>query len=134
MALDLHEQVPTYSPASVSAFLREAIRCLPADNGDQNNGELDIASLVHGARTTEFMQPFRTFAAGCAPAPIGRGLLLSLIGHPQASGAVEATALRALAGLDASTKLTPSDWGTYLFRELQTARATSGSSVKRAKK
>jgi len=134
MALDLHEQVPIYSPASVSAFLREAIRCLPAESGDQNYSELDIASLVHSAMETEFMQPLRTLAAGYVSAPIGRGLLLSLIGYPQTSGAVEATTLRALAGVDASTKLTPSDWGTYLFRELQSARATSESSAKRTKK
>lgn len=134
MALDLHEQVPTYSPASVSAFLRQAIRCLPAEIDDQGNGERDVASLVREARTTAFMQPFRTLAAQYAPAPIGRGPLLSLIGHPQDSGAVEATTLRALAGVDASTKLTPSDWGTYLFREFQTARAISDSPAKRAKK
>ena len=80
------------------------------------------------------MQPFRTLAAQYAPAPVGRGQLLSLIGHPQDSGAVEAAPLRALGGMDASTKMTPSDWGTYLFRELQTARATSDSATKRAKK
>lgn len=134
MALDLHEQVPTYSPASVSAFLREAIRCLPAEKDDQGNGERDVASLVRDARTTAFMQPFRALAAQYAPAPVGRGPLLSLIGYPQDSGAVEATPLRALSGVDASTKMTPSDWGTYLFRELQAARATSDSSTKRARK
>lgn len=134
MALDLHEQVPTYSPASVSAFLREAIRCLPAEKGDQGNGERDVVSLVRDARTTAFMQPFRALAAQYTPAPVGRGPLLSLIGHPQDSGAVEATTLRALVGVDASTKMSPSDWGTYLFRELQTARATSGSPTKRPKK
>jgi len=134
MALDLHEQVPTYSPASVSAFLREAIRCLPFDEGDQENGKRDIASLVHDARTTALMQPFRVLAAQYVPAPVGRGLLLSLIGHPQGSDSVEATTLRALGGVDASTKMTPSEWGTHLFRELQTARATSDSPTKRAKK
>ena len=134
MALDLHEQVPTYSPASVSAFLREAIRCLPAAKDDQGNGERDVASLVRDARTTAFMQPFRALAAQYAPVPIGRGLLLSLIGHPQDSSAVDATTLLALCGIDASTKMTPSDWGTYLFRELQTARATSDSPAKRARK
>lgn len=134
MALDLHEQVPTYSPASVSAFLRETIRCLPAEKDDQGNVERDVASLVRDARTTAFMQPFRALAAQYAPVPIGRGLLLSLIGHPQDSSAVEATTLRALSGVDASTKMTPSDWGTYLFRELQTVRATSDSPTKRARK
>jgi len=134
MALDLHEQVPTYSPASVSAFLRETIRCLPAKNDDQSNGERDVASLVRDARTKAFMQPFRALAAQYAPVPVGRGPLLSLIGHAQDSGAVDASTLLALSGVDASTKMTPSDWGTYLFRELQTARATSDSPAKRVKK
>lgn len=134
MALDLHEQVPTYSPASVSAFLREAIRCLPAEKDDRGNGERDVASLVRDAKTSTFMQPFRALAAQYAPAPVGRGPLLSLIGYPQDSGTVEATTLRALGGVDASTKLTPSDWGTYLFRELQSARATSDNPAKRTKK
>lgn len=130
MALDLHEQVPTYSPASVSAFLREAIRCLPIEN----NGERDVAGLVRDSRTATSMQPFRALAAQYAPAPVGRGQLLSLIGHPHDSSADEAMTLRALAGMDASLKMTPSDWGTYLFRELQSARATSGNPAKQARK
>lgn len=134
MALDLHQQVPTYSPASVSAFLREAIRCLPIEEGEKENGRRDIASLVHDARTAAFMQPFRTLAAQYVPAPVGRGPLLSLIGHPQELGAVEAIALRTFVGLDAATVLTAPDWGTYLFRELQSARAISESPSKRSKK
>lgn len=134
MALDLHEQVPTYSPASVSAFLREAIRCLTVEEGDQGNGRRDVADLLRDARTTAFMQPFRVLAAQYVPAPLGRGPLLSLIGHPRDSGAIEATTLRALGGVDASTKMTPSEWGTHLFRELQSARATSDSPTRRAKK
>ncbi|HDS1724667.1 hypothetical protein NPS53_10435 [Pseudomonas putida] len=134
MALDLHEQVPTYSPASVSAFLREAIRCLPAIDDEQNNGERDVASLVDEARTTEFMQPFRLLAAKYTLEPVGRGTLLALIGHLRSSGAIDATTLRTLGGVDASTRMTPSEWGTHLFRELQSARATSQSPTKRVKK
>jgi GTPase-associated system helical domain len=133
MALDLHEQVPTYSPASVSAFLKEAIRCLPADPGGTDGGKQEIVTLVSDARTTEFMQPFRNLAAQYVQAAAGRGPLLSVIGHPQSPGTVDAAALRALAGLDAAAKMTPSDWGTYLFRELQSARATNAS-AKRPKK
>lgn len=134
MALDLHEQVPTYSPASVSAFLREAIRCLPVEKDGTANNERDVTSLVRDARTTIFMQPLRALAAKYAPAPAGRGPLLSLIGHPHDSSADEATTLLVLSGMDASTKMTPSDWGTHLFRELQSARATSGSPTKQARK
>lgn len=133
MALDLHEQVPTYSPASVSAFLKEAIRCVPADPGGTDGGKQEIAALVSAARTTEFMQPFRSLAAQYVQAAAGRGPLLSVIGHPQSPTTVDAAALRALAGLDASTKMTPAEWGTYLFRELQGARATNAN-AKRPKK
>lgn len=59
MALDLHEQVPTFSPASVSAFLKDAIRCLPAEPVSEGNGRRDIATLVREAKTAEFMEPFR---------------------------------------------------------------------------
>lgn len=133
MALDLHEQVPTYSPASVSAFLQEAIHCLPV-NDDGQNGERDVASLVDDARKIALMQPFRTLAAKYTTEPVGRGPMLSLIGHLRNAGAIEATTLRALAGVDASTKMTPSEWGTYLFRELQSARAISQSPAKRGRK
>ncbi|RMP23047.1 GTPase-associated system all-helical protein GASH [Pseudomonas coronafaciens] len=134
MALDLHQQVPTYSPAGVSSFLTEAIRSLSIEKDNQSNGGRDVASLVHDARTTASMQPFRALAAQYTSAPVGRGPMLSLIGHSQVSGEVEAATLLALCGVDASTSMTPSDWGTYLFRELQTARATSNSPTPRARK
>lgn len=89
--------------------------------------------LVSSARTTEFMQPFRNLAAQYVQAAAGRGPLLSVIGHPQSPTTVDAAALRALTGLDACTKMTPSEWGTYLFRELQSARATNAN-AKRPKK
>tara|TARA_R110002020_G_scaffold26307_6_gene84973 strand:+ start:2700 stop:4031 length:1332 start_codon:yes stop_codon:yes gene_type:complete len=134
MALDLHQQVPMYSPASVSAFLREAIRCLPVETDKQDNDEHEVASLVRDACASAYMRPFRTLAVKYAAAPVGRGSMLSLIGHSQDSSAVEATTFRALSGVDASAKMTPSDWGTHLFRELQAARATSESSTKRSRK
>lgn len=134
MALDLHVQVPTFSPASVSAFLKEAIRCLPAESGGNGNGRCDIAALVREAKTAAFMQPFRTLAVQYTPAPVGRGPLLSLIGHGQDAQVTEAASLRALSGVDASATMTPAEWGTFLFRELQAARATSANSGTRAKK
>ena len=134
MALDLHEQVPTYSPASVSAFLKEAIRCLPTEKDDEGNSGREAGALVSEARTVATMQPFRTLAAQYAPAPVGRGLLLSVIGHPLDHASFEGASLRALSGVDASTKMTPSEWGTFLFRELQTARATNSNAAKPSKK
>lgn len=134
MALDLHEQVPTFSPASVSAFLKEAIRCLPMEPGTEGGGRRDIASLVHEAKTSAFLQPFRALATQYVPAPVGRGPLLALIGHALEDATTEAATLRVLGGVDASSSMTPGEWGTYLFRELQAARATSVKSGTRAKK
>lgn len=134
MALDLHEQVPTFSPASVSAFLKEAIRCLPAEPESEGNGRRDVATLVRDAKTAAFMQPFRALAAQYAPAPVGRGPLLSLIGHGQDSAAIDAASLRALGGVDGSATMTPAEWGAFLFRELQATRATSANAGRRTKK
>ncbi len=133
MALDLHEQVPTYSPASVSSFLKETIRCLPVDPVVAESGKQEVAALVQDARTTAFMQPFRNLAAQYVQAAEGRGPLLSVIGHPQNPGTIDAGQLRALVGIDATAKMTPAEWGAYLFRELQSARATNGG-VKRSKR
>ena len=132
MALDLHEQVPIFSPASVSAFLKEAIRALPAKPESEGNGKRDVTTLVRDAKTAALMQPFRALAAQYAPAPVGRGPLLSLIGHGQDLAATGATSLRALGGVDESATMTPAEWGAFLFRELQAARATSTNTGKRA--
>lgn len=134
MALDLHEQVPTFSPASVSAFLREAIRCLPEEKEGAPNHKRHVASLVRGAWESGHMEPFRVLSAKYAPAPVGRGPLLSLIGHPLDSNLDNASTLYALSGMEASTEMTVSDWGAHLFRELQSARATLGKPVKPTKK
>lgn len=133
MALDLHEQVPTYSPASVSSFLKEAIRCLPADPSGADGGKREVVELVQDARTAAFMQPFRNLAAQYVQAAEGRGPLLSVIGHPQNPAAINAGQFRALVGIDATAEMTPAEWGTYLFRELQSARAINVG-VKRSKR
>ena len=133
MALDLHEQVPTYSPASVSSFLKETIRCLPAEPSGADGAKKEAAVLVQDARTTTFMHPFRNLAAQYVQAAEGRGPLLAVIGHPQNPGAIDAARFRTLVGIDATAKMSPAEWGTYLFRELQSARATNAG-VKRSKR
>ena len=89
--------------------------------------------LVQDARTTTFMHPFRNLAAQYVQAAEGRGPLLAVIGHPQNPGAIDAARFRTLVGIDATAKMSPAEWGTYLFRELQSARATNAG-VKRSKR
>lgn len=132
MALDLHEQVPTYSPASVSALLRQTINALPSAEGSPEKAKREFEHLVRDAASSTAMGPFRALAATYAPPPAGRGPLLSLLGYPREATTIEAAALRDYAGVDAKTTMNPSEWGTYLFRELQAARAISPT--KRSKK
>lgn len=132
MALDLHKQVPTYSPASVSALLRQTINALPSAEGSPGKGKREFEHLVRDATGSTTMGPFRELAATYAPTPTGRGPLLSLLGYPREATTVEAAALRDYAGVDATTTMSPSEWGTYLFRELQAARAINPT--KRPKK
>lgn len=131
MALDLHDLLPMYSPASVSAFLTEAIRRLDEDSCQ--TADCDAETLLRAARTGGALQPLRFTAAQYLPAPAGRGPLLSLIGYPAEHGVLDGIALRRFAGIDSATRMTPSTWGTYLFRELQAARVTSPSKKPRKK-
>lgn len=131
MALDLHNQVPIFSPASVSAFLKEAIRSLPADGTDS---QCDALALLQEARTQDSLAPLRKVAAALSTAPASRGPLLSLIGHPSEPPDLDAEALYAFGGIKGTAIMTPATWGTHIFRELQAARATSVSVHKRAKK
>ena len=130
MALDLHGLVPVYSPASVSAFLDESIRLLPASAGASE----PVLTLVSEARISDAMAPLREIAALMVPPATGRGPLLSLIGHVGTPGVLDEPSLRLFGGLGVETALSPSAWGTWLFRELQAARAVAASTAKRTQR
>jgi hypothetical protein len=129
MAVDLFHQVPTFSPASVSAFLSEAIQLLPLVTAAEKRGFLDLVKEAHSA---EALDPLRTVATQLVEAPVGRGSMLSLIGYAPQTGALNAAGLKKLGGMDESSTLTPADWGAFLFRELQAARAVKPARAKGA--
>lgn len=120
MAVDLFYQVPTFSPASVSAFLSEAIQLLPLVTATEKRGFLDLVKEAHSA---DALNPLRTVASQLADAPVGRGSLLSLIGYIPQTSSLDAAGLKKFGGMDESSTLAPADWGAFLFRELQAARA-----------
>lgn len=130
MALDLFEQVPTFSPASVSAFLNEAILLLPAVAAAEKQSFL---SLALEARQSQELLPLREAAAQLFTVPAGRSPLLSLIGHSLSEN-LDSVTLRTLAGVDDQTAITPAEWGTFLFREMQAARATVSTNGKRSQR
>lgn len=121
MAFDLHRQVPTFSPASVSAFLHEVVLSLPSLKVDEKRA---IHDFIMDALNSDELAPFRQAAAELVPEPVGRGPLLGIIGHAANRLPVDDRAFRDRVGVPASTKLTVPEWATWVFRELQAARAT----------
>ncbi|CDG51232.1 conserved hypothetical protein [Halomonas sp. A3H3] len=131
MAFDLYQQVPAYSPASVSAFLNEAIQLLPQVAHTEDTA---LLTLVTNARESTQLTPLREAAAKLMPVAVGRGPILSLIGHSNDPAALDSSSLRRLCGVDAEVSLSPQAWGTWLFRELQAVRATNETKTKRTRR
>ncbi len=126
MAFDMHRQVPTLSPASVAAFLREAVIALPAiDSGRKT----PILTLVEEAGNADDLAELRTEAGKLVATPAGRGLLLALIGHPDVLPRLDDRKFRDLVGIEPDTALTLPDWSVWMFRELQAVRAATEASV-----
>ncbi|MFT8560819.1 MAG: GTPase-associated system all-helical protein GASH [Acetobacter sp.] len=120
MALDLFDQVPTFSPASVSAFLNEAILQLPEASSWKG---ISVPVIVERLLADPLCQPLHEVAKQLAPSSEGRMPLLAILAHSSAD-AVAKIAFRQASGLDERVTMSPNAWGTHLFRELQAARAT----------
>lgn len=125
MALDLFDTVPLFSPASVPAFLGEAVMRL---GGTADAAKRTVRDLVTEAQDKAALAPLRTAAAGLAAEPEGRGPLLALIGHPAHTGARDAASFQRLTGVPADSELDPVAWSGWLFRELQASKAATDAS------
>lgn len=133
MALDLHQQVPSFSPASVSAFLREAVRDLVLGTG----GSLDaiaIFDLAHQLANSEELVALRAAWPVPAPDKPGRGPLLSLLKTVSVTDFPSQQRFKELVGIPADSPLALPDFAVWIFRELQAARATTEATRKRAAK
>lgn len=128
MALDLFDTVPLFSPASVSAFLGEAVLRL---GGTVNGEKRTMRDLVKEAQDEATLAPLRSAAAKLAAEPAGRGPVLALIGHPTHTGARDAESFQRLTGVPATSELDTVAWSGWLFRELQASKAATDASPAR---
>jgi len=126
MAFDMHRQVPTLSPASVAAFLREAVIALPTIDSARKT---PIRTLVEDAGDADDLADLRTEAGKLVAAPAGRGPLLALIGHQDILPRIDDRKFRDLVGVEPDTALALPDWSVWMFREFQVARAAMEASV-----
>ncbi|MFD2430567.1 GTPase-associated system all-helical protein GASH [Sphingobium scionense] len=128
MALDLFDAVPLFSPASVSAFLGEAVLRL---EGIADGGKRTVRDLVKEAQDEATLAPLRAAAAKLAAEPAGRGPLLALIGYPTHTGARDVESFQRLTGVPADSELDTVAWAGWLFRELQASKAATDASPAR---
>ena len=126
MAFDMHRQIPTFSPASVAAFLKEAVIALPTIDPQE---ESPIRDLIEKACDASSLNELRTEAGKLVVAPMGRGSVLALIGHPDAVPRIDDRRFRDLVGVKPDIALTLPDWSVWIFRELQAARAIAEASA-----
>lgn len=132
MALDLHRQVPTFSPASVSAFLHETVLSLPGTDAREKR---TIRELLNATGASAVTEPLRLAAAEAVNATIGtdRGSLLAWIGHRAGNGQLTDEQFQQQLGLSDKIELTVPEWAAWLFRELQAARAVQESEAAQSK-
>lgn len=119
MAFDLHRQVPTFSPASVGAFLAEAVSSLPTAAPPEPRPIRELA--IEACRSPE-LAPLRAVGAALLGAPRGRAPLLASISHGGVASMTEGE-FRDAVGVPADSGLDPRGWAAWVFRELQAARA-----------
>ncbi len=124
MAFDLFKAVPLFSPASVSAFLSEAVMHL---QGAMDHDRRPVCDLVAEAQSHVDLAPLRSVAAKLVAPPGGRGPLLALIGHPAHSDSQKEDEFQRLTGVPSDSALSAAAWAAWLFRELQASEATKGA-------
>jgi hypothetical protein len=121
MALDLYDQIPMFSPASVSAFLEEAVRSLPATQGPEQRSLIEI---LREACHDPSVDVLRAEAAKLFAAPTGRSPILAFIAHPERLNGIKDEELKAIIGVPLDVPIDDAQWASWVFRDLQAARAT----------
>lgn len=107
MAFDLHQQVPTFSPASVAAFLHEAVLSLPSINPAEGR---PIRDLLEEAVESPELTPLREAAAQLVQDSAGRGPILGPLGHNSGRSTLDDSEFRVRVGVPAATPLTVPEW------------------------
>ncbi len=127
MAFDLYRQVPTFSPASVVAFLYETVLSLPDIDPKE---QISVRSFLDELVASSELSELRDVALELLPNNDGRGPILGSLRVIQPDFSDDR--LREKIGIPSETKLTLPEWASWFFRELQAAEATKN--VPKAKK
>jgi hypothetical protein len=128
MALDLYQQIPIFSPASVASFLEEAVHSLPGDSAAAGR---PLGDILREASEHPKLDVLRDEAGRLFATPVGRSPLLALIGHPSVLQGLDERGLNAILGVPLESPVTDAEWASWAFRDLQAGRATKDQPKKR---
>jgi GTPase-associated system helical domain len=122
MAFDLHNQVPTYSPASVSAFLFEAVNSLARQDSAQAR---PIGESARELVASQDLAGLRAYATELNGPSAGRAPIVALAARGSATIDLMDDRFRGNVGVPPDTPLTPPEFAVWIFRELQALRAVA---------
>ena len=124
MAFDLFNQVPTCSPASVSAFLYESIFLLTKDETEKKVG---LADRIREVQQSQYTDSLRKYIQNLFKDTRGRGPLLRFLTSDLSPDDQQ---FGELTGLAPDTQISNSEWASWVFRELQAIRAVTAGENK----
>jgi GTPase-associated system helical domain len=131
MAFDLYQQIPLFSPASVSAFLEEAVYSLPSTAYLEQR---PLREILLEACEDGSIDVLRIEAAKLFATPSGRSPILALIAHPEKLNGLKDDELKAITGVSLDVPINDAQWASWLVRDLQAGRATKEPPKRRAAK
>lgn len=120
MAYDIFNQVPTLSPASVTAFLRETVLAIENAKKPQTK---KMYELISELRESEYAIALIQYVITVFANLDSRGPVIRLLSIDKNSSMPDETRFLELTGIKPDLELSNSEWAVWVFRELQAMRA-----------
>ncbi len=125
MAFDLYKQLPCFSPASVTAFLAEAVQKL-SDIDSQKT--YSVTEFINAINKDVKLVSVRSSIVELLPEYDSRGLVVALLNKKHDSLLFDEEAIKYRLGVEADTDLKASDWARWILGDLMVLRAVSACS------
>ncbi|WP_440824321.1 GTPase-associated system all-helical protein GASH [Psychrobacter cryohalolentis] len=120
MSYDIFNQVPTLSPASVTAFLRETVLSIETAKKPQTK---KMYELISELRESEYAIALIQYVITVFANLDSRGPVIRLLSIDKNSSMPDETRFLELTGIKPDLELSNSEWAVWVFRELQAMRA-----------
>jgi len=131
MAVDLFNELPCFSPASVTAFLQEAVIKLPDLDMSKT---YSLAELVEDIKNEPKLISLRETSGQLIPEQSDCKLLVSLLSVNASPTSGDQAVVAQWLGVSEDTKLTVPDWARWLLGDLLALQAASLGTQRKGKR